>query len=326
MRRDRGYEADYPSVQRNPDVTTIWALSALLDPEGEDTQPDHTLALPLSNTIHYLQADPTLEEPEHPFIVLPKLFQTLHPAAGYSFLTTLTLDGMDNAVTDMNVLNLRYCTHLTVLHTRGCKIGDTPIRLLASALDLERKMGMCRLRAWFMPGCRGIGDRSMRSLSRWPGLCVLDVRGTSVTVAGMGILNRFQRTHFAGEIADYQTCTPGLRPIFSRSASAAETLESLCSSLLSGEAPAPGRGIRPKWTRQKNEGDETVDRWWLALHLIPATQPLEPAWLPYKRSDPVKSGAVEDTGAYFPGLGKIYTNDVQGINMRITKYGPDLER
>lgn len=324
VRRDRWYEAEYEGVQRNPDITTIWALSALLDPEGEDTQPDHTIALPLSNTLHYLQADPTLEEPEHPFIVLPKLFREIQPSSSLSFLTTLTLDAMDRAVTDESILNLRYCTHLTVLHMRGCGISDTPIRLLASALDLDTKKGMCRLRAWFMPGCKGVGDRTMRSLARWPGLCAVDVRGTSVTAAGMGILNRFQRTYFGGENADYQACTTGLLPLFEDGSSTAKVLESLCLSLLAGEAPAQAESRRTP-THEQGLGD---DRWWLALHLLPTTQPLDLAWLPHRPNKTNSTSLPTPTsnvGVYKPGVGMIYGQDASNVFSETAAYRYNLK-
>ena len=158
---------------------------------------DHVIALHQCSTLFYLATNIHLAEPEHPFVSLPKLYKQLHHHAWggppLSFLTTLTLEPVDGAVTDETILNLRWCTHLTLLWMKGCNVTDGGVRLLASSLELPgiegttgdgdnemtgagRGRGMWRLRAWFLPGCKGVTDRSMRSFARWPGLVVL---GTS---------------------------------------------------------------------------------------------------------------------------------------------------
>ena len=95
-------------------------------------------------------------------------------------LTTLTLDGVDNVVTDSTVLALKWCTHLTALWMKGCQVSDAGVRLLASSLHLpgnarsvDEGRGMWRLRAWSLRGCMGLTDRSMRSFARWPGIVLL---------------------------------------------------------------------------------------------------------------------------------------------------------
>ena len=309
---------NYEGPQGNPDAATIWALAALLDPVGESTEPSHTLCLPSGTLLHFFRPEATLHvgQPEHPLIVLPKLYREMRPGS-LAFMTTLTLDGIDGVVTDQSVLALKYCSHLTALHMRGCRITDTPLHLLASALDLETKQGMCRLRAWYLPGCKGVTDKSMRSLSRYPALCVVDVRGTSVTGSGIDVLNRFQRTYFASENADYQPCTDGLLPLFSQD-SAADRLDALCQSLLAGEAEGEGDGPR--------EDVRPGGRWWLGLHVVPASHAVDPAWLPRKPVSAVPQASQSTSAAYFPGLGTIYTQNASSINMRYTSDGPDLER
>jgi hypothetical protein len=321
-RSDRGYEAHGADRQRNPDATTFWAYMALLDPGGGDTDPDHTLAMPLAPTLHYLKPDETLAEPEHPLISLPKLYEreSLDTRSPLSFLTTLTLDGMNGSVNDTTVMNVRYCTHLSLLWTRGCKITDTAVRLLSSSLDLQRKTGLCRLRAWFLPGCRGVSDRSMRSLARWPGLTVVDVRDTSVTNAGMGVLNRFSQSYFNGQNADFQPCTDGLLPVFSSRSTPAEILEALCLTLLL--PPTPGRG-------QIVGRSHTPQRWWIALHLVPTTEPLDPKWLPHPpaRIDPATSASAQSTHPsriYRPGVGMIYCQNASNVPDEVTAYRANL--
>ena len=181
VRADRGYEAIRESKKNyRPDEATIWAFSALFDPEG--TERSHVLALPIPTIISHLSPNLLSPEPEHPLISLPKLYQTISPSSSFHLLTTLTLDATGDSVSDTNILNLRWCSHLTALWMKGCRITDAGIRLLASALQLpgditkEDAKGMWRLRAWFLRGCTGVSDRSMKAFARWPGLTVLGRR------------------------------------------------------------------------------------------------------------------------------------------------------
>ena len=312
-------------MQRNPDVTTIWAYSALLDPDSEDTQADHVVGLPLDNTLHHLKPDEHAQEAgieldEHPLTQLPKLWKSLNSTTSYALLTTLTLDGVNDIVNDTTLLHLRYCTHLTLLWTRGCKITDLGVRLLASALDLPGRKGLCRLRGWFMPGCTDVSDRSMRSLARWPGLCALDVRGTSVTEAGMTIFNRFSRMYFGGENADMQAVTPGLLGLFVDGAGAAEVLESLCLTLLAGDAPLSAE-VDPAG---ENDTDGR-DRWWLALHVQPTSQPFDPAWLPHQPIETPQPIASTNGGVYRPGIGMVYGKGASSIGDTVTTFRDNLK-
>lgn len=269
-RSDRGY--DFGDVQRNPDVATLWAYQAVLDPPATSL----TLALPVAPTLHHLA--------NHPLVLLPKRF---------TLLTTLTLDSIDNVVNDDTIVNLRYCTHLAVLWTKGCGITDHSVRLLSAALDLVNKRGLCRLRAWFLPGCKGISDASMRSLARWPGLIAVDVRGTSVTSSGMDVFNRYSRLLFGGQNADFQPCTEGLRGIF-ETASPQVTLDALF--VLMGSEGA-------------------------TLHIIPTTLPLEPAWLPHA---PRPKYRHVEKGTYLSGIGTLYGNGVQYMPDSAQGYRDDL--
>jgi hypothetical protein len=321
VRADRGYEASYDDVQRNPDVTTIWAFSALLDPDGEGTQADHLIGLPLDNTLQHLKPDENANEvDEHPLIHLPELWNRLNPTSSYSLLTTLTLDGVNNMVNDTNLLHLRYCTHLTLLWTRGCKITDLGVRLLASALDLPERKGLCRLRGWFMPGCTGVSDRSIRSLARWPGLCALDTRGTSVTDAGMAIFNRYSRVYFGGENADMQAVTPGLLGLFADGAGGTEVLEALCLTLLAGDRPA-----REKTVGTSEAKAEDSSRWWLALHVKPTSHPLDPAWVPYSSSGPARSTSNTAGGVYRPGIGMVYGQGAGSMGDEVSTFRDSLK-
>jgi hypothetical protein len=169
LRADRDYEDEQDGIPAvRPDETSLWALSALLDAQVE---PHHTLALPMTITLPQLAPNETLKEKEHPFVVLPKLFASVRPTT--SFLTTLLLDGKREAINDHSIVHLKWCTHLSALWTRDCGITDMGIKLVASSLELPERRGMCRLRAWYVAGCKGVTDRSMRSFARFPGLSLL---------------------------------------------------------------------------------------------------------------------------------------------------------
>ena len=175
VRSDRSYP-DAEETTR-PDQATLWAYSVLADPAG--TERDLILGLYPQTTLRQLVPNPALDPPDHPFIHLPKLYATLQPESPFRLLTTISFDGASLYVADDTIMSLRYATNLTVLSMRDCKgVTDTAVRLLSSALILPGDrggdgQGMWRLRAWFLKGCTGIGDKSMRALARWPGLVAL---------------------------------------------------------------------------------------------------------------------------------------------------------
>ncbi len=163
LEADRGYggETVYP------DEATLWAYGAFTNPE--ETEKDCTVDLPSVVTVTTLSPNP-LTNYEHPLVLIPRLFSS----PSLSLLTTLTIGGVDDALSDANILSLRWCIQLTCLWTKGCRqLTDSGIRLLASSLELEEKRGPCRLRGWWLHGCGKVSDRSMRSFARWPGLVVL---------------------------------------------------------------------------------------------------------------------------------------------------------
>jgi hypothetical protein len=177
VRHDREYD-QYEDNASRPDEATIWALSLLTDPE--EAAEDHSLALPIDITMQHLTPKPTFANPLHPFIEIPKLYAQLQPATRYQLITILHLDGVNDQVNDQNIISLKYATHLTVLRMIACRrVSDSGVRLLAAALELpgregaETGRGMWRLRAWDLQGCKGVGDKSMPLLARWPGLLLL---------------------------------------------------------------------------------------------------------------------------------------------------------
>ena len=68
---------------------------------------------------------------------------------------------------------------------------------------------------------------------------ISDVRDTSCTTASMSIFNRFSQGLFGTANANFQPCTPGLLPIFSRKASPSEIIDDLCLTLLSSNTGRP---------------------------------------------------------------------------------------
>ncbi|RXK37455.1 hypothetical protein M231_05278 [Tremella mesenterica] len=318
VRSDRSYESLQTPGGRTyrPDETTIWGFAALLDPDG--TAQSHTLALPpihiLSSLRHTsqprwlqdLEEDNVFEkekrieeedegEKEFPLISLPKMFEKRYD--NWEFLTTLSLTQMNGAVNDESIMGLRWCTHLTVLWTRGCGITDAGVRLLAGSLDLpgnfldstdqvatsrrssvngEQTMpgrgngrrnggtregikgrGMWKLRAWYLPGCKGISDKSMKVFARWPGLVLLDVRDTSCTEVSINIFNKYSRQYFSCQNADFQSCTEGLRQLFSPVTPTNEILKDLTLTLM-----------------------PLSEKRYLSLNVVSSYQPLDPTWLP----------------------------------------------
>ncbi|WVW79419.1 hypothetical protein I302_101388 [Kwoniella bestiolae CBS 10118] len=318
IRNDRLYEVDFENENkygrgyqtRNPDEATIWALSALLDPESTG---DFQLSLPQESVLQYLTPNNLSKYPLHPLVELPILYRTLNPNAGVSLLTTLTLDGMDGIVTDQNIQALKYCTSLTGLWMKACKVSDNGVRLLTSSLLLpgergdKEGRGLWRLRSWSLGGCRGVSDRSMRSFGRYPGLVMLDVRDTSCTTSAIDIFNRTCQNIFAGYNPDFQPCTEGLLDLFSRSSTSSAIMDKLCLTL-----------IKLFTNTSSNDDDKSH----ISLNIHPSHRPIEEKFLPQSSTNnntpsyeewKAKRQMAERTVYRGNGVGQIYGSSVSGV-------------
>ncbi|WVQ74437.1 hypothetical protein IAR50_004038 [Cryptococcus sp. DSM 104548] len=298
VRSDREYE-DYQEkgvVSHNPDEATIWAFNALL--QGPDAG-SFTLALPPKTTLTHLRPNKYASDAQHPLNLLPTLFQSPKFSVSTTLLTSLTLDAMDNLIDDRSVQALRYCTQLTALWMKGCKVTDAGLRLLASALSLPGKrdpndgMGMWRLRAWYLAGCYGVSDRSAQVFAKWPGLVTLDIRDTSCTEVSIDVLNRANQTLFAGEVADFQPCTDNLVPLFASNLSAADTLSNLCLTLI-------------KLPRARSD--------LATLNVTPTSTPVHPQFLPF--STPQTSANSPSHSVYLDGEDRVFGSDLTAIHTR----------
>ncbi|KAK8844018.1 hypothetical protein IAR55_006811 [Kwoniella newhampshirensis] len=324
VRADRGYdEAQMGGRAFNPDEATIWAFQALSDPE--DAEPSFNLAVPMSSTLPHLAPNSMSRYPEHPFVELPKLYASLQPSTLISLLTTLSLDGMDEIVNDQNVLTLKWCTHLTALWMKGSRVTDAAIRLLASALELpgeedpKQGRGMWRLRMWSLAGCMSVSDRSMKSIARWPGLVMLDVRDTSCTSSGIDVFNRFSQSVFSNRNADFQPCTDGLLPLFRRNIAPSEILDNLCLSLL--KLPTSASSSSP--TRSH-----------ISFHLSPTTRPFpnrylpEPPFLPNNQRNDWRSRTENPTSQSVyrgNGIGQIYGTSVSRVTDEVRSFRDNVK-
>ncbi|OCF35631.1 hypothetical protein I316_02686 [Kwoniella heveanensis BCC8398] len=354
IRADRGYEEDLAGDREipNPDEATIWALSALLDPEGlvayhDDgaASKDFTLSVSNLSVLSHLTPNPLHKHPDHPLVELPKLYRSLHPSAtcNVSLLTTLTLDGMGGAVNDQNIQSLKYCTHLTVLWMKGCRVTDSGIKLLTSSLELpgprvkppsatalttednetkdslrpeygtEAKendgRGLWRLRAWSVSGCKGVGDRSMRCFARLPGLAMLAI----------DIFNRSCQQLFSGANADLQPCTDGLLGLFARHSSSADILDSLRMTLIKPSQSQPKSSPINLDTSNPTEMQTVVEPSHIALHIVPSAKPVEERWLPpssltSKKKPPYHYETGDARSVYRSnGVGQIYGSSVNSV-------------
>lgn len=329
VRADRRYE----SVQKGqkhacrPDESTVWGFAALLDPEG--TAQHHTLALSTDAVLPALGRKPTSPEDALPFLELPRMFRQM-PHDGFCMLTTLSLSSINRVVNDSTIQALRACTHLDVLWTRGCHFTDDGIRLLASSLQLPgaeggEGRGMWRLRAWYLTGCKGVGDKAMRSLARWPGLTLLDLRETSCTTVALDIFNRHSRAYFACQNADLQPCTDGLRQLFSL-APPGRIIDNLALTL-TPTPPSPPEAGQSRLRRH------------LALHIVPTTQPLDPSWLPQVPKSHSRQKRIPHEDGLDPnrksgsstvyrsdGIGQVYGTDVARIHDAASEYRDAKQR
>ncbi len=286
VNQDRHYSEKTTSKER-PDEATLWSFVAVHDPEGAAKwSPTHTLALPAANTVRNLATSTTrTEDADHPLVELPRIFKSLNPD-GYSLLTTLTLD---HSVDDAGLQNLRWADHLTVLWIRDGVISDDGLRMLSASLELpddfEDGRGCWRLRALYLPGCRRVGDRSMRALARWPGLSVVDVRDTSCTEAALQVVNRTNAEVFEGQ-PSFPRCTDGLKGLFQRTYDPEEVLRKLTATLLKPDLPSPEEVKEDRRQREDEVVEDEEERRHLSLHVIPGPTPapeylhdaLRPAW------------------------------------------------
>ena len=157
---------------------------------GSSTSSHPLVELPKIFDDHH-KAKATNEDSQASPITSPSLSSiSSRSAIRFQLLTTLHIDGISGNVDDISLQNLKWCTHLTALWTRKCNITDYGVRLLASSLELPGPIihastssqsssvsaegrGLRRLRAWFLPGCYKVTDKSLKSFARWPGLVLL---------------------------------------------------------------------------------------------------------------------------------------------------------
>ncbi|WWC98044.1 hypothetical protein V866_004933 [Kwoniella sp. B9012] len=314
IRNDRVYEDNFERgyTSRNPDEGTIWCLSALLDPQSTDNV---QLALPQDSILQYLTPNDLSKYPQHPLVELPSLYTTINPHPSVSLLTTLTLDGMDGVVTDQNIQSLKYCTNLTGLWMKACKVTDTGIKLLTSSLQLpgdkddEAGRGLWKLRNWSLGGCRGVSDRSMKSFARYPGLVMLDIRDTSCTTSAIDIFNRTCQNIFQGYNPDFQPCTEGLLDLFYRSYTSSEILDKLCLTLI------------------KLPDNTSSDKSHISLNIIPSFRPIEDRYLPEssthtpsKKPWENKWETAQKTVYRGNGIGQIYGTSVSRVTDEVEDF------
>lgn len=177
LRADRGYDERAEEVVRRPDEATLWMFEALADPEGLD-QHSLTVGLPMHEVLDHLAPDADPTRPENPFALLPRLYAQLQPVPRLELFTSLDLGGIYDLVDDSALVKLRWCAHLTTLLTPKSRITDEGVALMASALDLSASRagspnGIWRLRAWYLKGTKGVSDRAMKAMAKWPGLVML---------------------------------------------------------------------------------------------------------------------------------------------------------
>ncbi|ODO04792.1 hypothetical protein I350_05402 [Cryptococcus amylolentus CBS 6273] len=300
VRSDREYEdhQEETAVSLNPDEATIWAYNALL--QGRDAG-SFNLGLPLKSTLAHLRPNKHAPEAQHPLNLLPSLFQNPKSIVNTSLLTSLTLDAMDDLIDDQSVQALRYCTQLTALWMKGCKVTDSGLRLLASALSLPGNrdpkdgMGMWRLRALYLAGCYGVSDRSAKVFAKWPGLVTLDIRDTSCTEVSMDVLNRANQTLFAGQIPDFQPCTDGLVPLFASNLPAADTISNLCLTLI----------------KLPKERPDLV-----TLNVTSSSKPIHPHFLPFITRSAFSNNQPSHHSVYLDGEDRVFGQDLTAIHTR----------
>lgn len=252
---DRGYDLLDDSDPR-PDAATLWAFSTLA---GIKKMPTWTLQLPQQELLQQLGGFDRVDEKEHPLVALPKYFASLQP--DMRLLTTLRLRGLD----DSGLQAIKHLGALTVLDTPVASITDDGVRLLAAATSVPERRGAWGLRAWFMTDCVRVTDKSMRSLVRFSGLALLDLRRSGCSPAAIHAFNKANKAW--DPATDFLPVTPGLRGLFGRD-ELDSVLEKLCLTLLAPD-------VAPKEGEQVEEGHRT----YFSLHVEPAAHELEPDWL-----------------------------------------------
>ncbi|ORX39202.1 hypothetical protein BD324DRAFT_649291 [Kockovaella imperatae] len=312
-------EDDGPSHDARPDAATLWSYSVTVDPELHlpnaqihNLSTDHILSTRIDNLLADISRAGHTQSHQHPLIEVPKMFRFLS-RGHFSLLTTLHIDGVQAKMDDSTLQHLRWCPHLTLLWTKNCDISDYGLRLLASSLELSKETdrGPRRLRGWFMQGCRKVSDAALKTLARWPGLVVLDVRDTSCTSASRQIVNTQYRRFFPQHARDFQPCTPGLKAIFSSRSDPAQILDALCSTLVKPSVTDPS----------------SCSRWWLGLHVVSSSQPLRPEWLPDPRVDEhVPTASSSQSRTYRgDGIGQIYGKHVYHVEDKAQTYRANLQ-
>ncbi|CAE6459169.1 unnamed protein product [Rhizoctonia solani] len=106
------------------------------------------------------------------------MLSSIPSTPNFSIITVLDLSNCDD-LHDSNISQLKVLTSLCVLDTSCTHLTDQATRNLASTLLLQEP-GPLRLQSWSLRDCEAVTNRSIESLGRFPMLCLLDLRGTSV--------------------------------------------------------------------------------------------------------------------------------------------------
>lgn len=124
------------------------------------------------------------------------------------------------------------------------------------------------------------------------------MRDTSCTEAALGILNRTGTSLFGGLQPPFQSCTEGLKGLFTPSDESEDVLNKLCLTLLKPDLPT-GAGRR-----------------YLALHLVHADEPPRDEWLHAPLVSQRASrmlGGKEASRFVSGGVGQLYGSGVERI-------------
>ncbi|CAE6430444.1 unnamed protein product [Rhizoctonia solani] len=109
---------------------------------------------------------------------LPML-STISSTPNFSIVIILDLSKCDD-LHDSNISRLKLLTSLCVLDTSNTHLTDQGVKNLRSTLLLPEP-GPLRLKSWSLRGCVKVTSYALESLKCFPMLCLLDLRGTSIS-------------------------------------------------------------------------------------------------------------------------------------------------
>ncbi|KAJ9106366.1 hypothetical protein QFC21_001512 [Naganishia friedmannii] len=182
-------------ARNNTLSTPTWWIAARICGKENVVSDEASSSSSSSDSAHFVSLRPA-EILHHLSTHLALRDMQIPRTADFSIITTLSLSSLGRT-DNSRISELRHLPHLTFLILNDSQLSDYTLSNLAMGLELKGSpaewKGMWRLRGIWLDGSKGISDKSIKSLWKFPLLNVISLCRTSVTDAGHAVLQAISK-------------------------------------------------------------------------------------------------------------------------------------